>query len=97
MGYTDRTGAPSERSEPLGETELEGDVAAELIRAILGDDRETFDRLFDAWFAVLYAAAWQQTRSPALAEALARRTALDRVRGRLAQERARRPRRASSR
>ena len=40
-------------------------------------DEETFDRLFDAWFAVLYAKAWRQTQDHERAEALTRQMVMD--------------------
>jgi hypothetical protein len=56
-------------------------VPGELMRAALRGDAETFDRLFDAWFAVLYVAAWQRTGNRARAEALTREMALEQILG----------------
>jgi hypothetical protein len=55
------------------------DIAGELMRAAWRGDAATFDRLFDAWFAVLYAEAWRRTRNRAQAEELTRQLAIDRV------------------
>jgi hypothetical protein len=54
-------------------------VPDELMRAVWRGDEETFARLFDAWFAVLYAAAWQRTRDRARAEALTREMAVRQI------------------
>lgn len=55
------------------------DIAGELMRAAWQGDEDTYDRLFDAWFAVLYAEAWRQTRNRAQAEKLTRKLAIDRI------------------
>ena len=55
------------------------DVPDELMRAVWRGDAATFDRLFDAWFAVLYAAAWQRTGDRARAEALTREMAVRQI------------------
>ena len=57
----------------------EAHVPDELMRAAWRGDEETFDRLFDAWFAVLYAAAWQRTNDRARAEALTREMAVRQI------------------
>jgi hypothetical protein len=49
------------------------------MRAAWRGDQETFGRLFDAWFAVLYARAWRQTQDRARAEALTRELVLDEI------------------
>lgn len=54
-------------------------VADELMRAAWSGDENTFDRLFDAWFAVLYAAAWRRTGDRAGAEALTREMAVAQI------------------
>jgi hypothetical protein len=55
------------------------DVPDELMRAVWRGDEATFDRLFDAWFAVLYAAAWRETGDRARAEALTREMAVRQI------------------
>jgi hypothetical protein len=55
------------------------DIAAELMRAAFAGDQETFDRLFDAWFAVLYAEAWRATRDPKRAAERAREMVIERI------------------
>ena len=55
------------------------DVPGELMRAAWRGDEATFDRLFDAWFAVLYAAAWRRTGDRARAEALTREMAVRQI------------------
>ena len=55
------------------------DIADELMRAAWRGDEATFDRLFDAWFAVLYSEAWRRTRNRAQAEKLTRQLAIDRI------------------
>lgn len=55
------------------------DVPDELMRAVWRGDEETFDRLFDAWFAVLYASAWRRTGDRARAEALTREMAVRQI------------------
>jgi hypothetical protein len=55
------------------------DIAGELMRAAWSGDEETFDRLFDAWFAVLYAEALRKTREPSRAEALVRELVFEQI------------------
>jgi hypothetical protein len=56
-------------------------VPGELMRAAWRGDEETFDRLFDVWFAVLYAKAWRKTRDRARAEALTREMIMTEIAG----------------
>jgi hypothetical protein len=71
--------ANAARNEANRARQRGADVPDELMRAVWRGDEETFDRLFDAWFAVLYAAAWQQTRDRTRAEALTREMAVRQI------------------
>jgi hypothetical protein len=69
-----------QRIEDASEARVPGaDIVGELMRAAWNGDEDTFDRLFDAWFAILYAEAWRRTESHVSAEALVREIALERI------------------